>query len=122
MLPKLTEKQRKFVEYYDGNATQAAVNAGYSKKSATITGHENLRKPNIMAAIAARQSKRDSKHIMNREERQALWTSMAADESRDDQVRLRASELLGRSECDFVDRHKIESDKPIEVKFNWQKS
>ncbi len=49
----LTGKQRAFVIEYvkDFNATQAAIRAGYSKKTAYIIGHENLRKPNITEAI-----------------------------------------------------------------------
>ncbi len=45
----LTPKQRLFVELYvvDFNATQAAIDAGYSKKTATEMGYENLRKPHI---------------------------------------------------------------------------
>ena len=45
----LTEKQRLFCIYYiqSFNATQSAIKAGYSKDSAFIIGHENLRKPKI---------------------------------------------------------------------------
>lgn len=57
---KLTPKQARFVEEYlvDLNATQAAIRAGYSVKSAAIQGHENLRKPNIQAAIIAAREER----------------------------------------------------------------
>lgn len=57
-LPKLTAKQQRFVDEYmvDLNATQAAIRAGYSKRSAAEAGYENLRKPQIAAAVAARQS------------------------------------------------------------------
>lgn len=51
----LTWKQRLFVYYYiqnDGNGTDAAERAGYAKP--TIQAFENLRKPNIKAAIAAK--------------------------------------------------------------------
>ncbi len=53
--PKLTAKQRLFVDEYlvDLNATQAAIRAGYSANSAASIGEENLRKPEIMAAIDA---------------------------------------------------------------------
>jgi len=53
---KLTDKQRRFVEEYCAslNATQAAIDAGYSEKTAHSIGHENLRKPEIDAAIQAR--------------------------------------------------------------------
>ena len=45
----LTEKQKRFCDYYieDPNATQAAIRAGYSKKTARFIGNENLTKPNI---------------------------------------------------------------------------
>lgn len=54
---KLTAKQRKFCEEYliDLNATQAAIRAGYSEKTAAIIGFENIRKPNIAKYIATIQ-------------------------------------------------------------------
>ncbi|MEB2275881.1 terminase small subunit [Bacillus sp. ILBB4] len=50
---KLTPKQKRFVEEYlvDLNATQAAIRAGYSEKTAEAIGHENLRKPKIKMFI-----------------------------------------------------------------------
>jgi phage terminase small subunit len=50
----LTAKQRRFVEEYltDLNATQAAVRAGYSEQTAGQVGFENLKKPQIAAAVA----------------------------------------------------------------------
>ena len=47
---KLTFKQRKFVIEYmkDLNATQAAIRAGYSKKTARIIASENLTKPHTL--------------------------------------------------------------------------
>ena len=51
---KLTAKQQRFVEEYllDLNATQAAIRAGYSEKTASEMGYENLSKPHIADAIA----------------------------------------------------------------------
>ena len=48
----LTQKQKAFVQEYlvDLNATQAAIRAGYSPKTAAVTGCENLTKPNIQKA------------------------------------------------------------------------
>lgn len=56
MSEKLTDKQRAFIEAYltSWNATQAAIDAKYSKKTARVIGPENLSKPAIQAAIAAR--------------------------------------------------------------------
>lgn len=53
MAEGLTNKQKLFVEYYLQflNATEAAKRAGYSDKTAYSIGWENLRKPEIAAAI-----------------------------------------------------------------------
>jgi len=58
--PTLTAKQRAFVLEYarDFNATQAAIRAGYSKKTAYSIGNENLTKPVIKAAIDREFEKR----------------------------------------------------------------
>ena len=50
---KMTPKMQKFVDEYlvDLNATQAAIRAGYSKKTAYSIGVSNLKKPEIQAAI-----------------------------------------------------------------------
>ena len=52
---KRTPKQQRFIDEYpiDLNATQAAIRAGYSKKTARSVGAENLTKPDIAAAIDA---------------------------------------------------------------------
>jgi phage terminase small subunit len=60
---KLTPKQQRFIEEYmvDLNATQACIRAGYSKKTATVIGAENLTKPYIKAEVErlrAEQSKK----------------------------------------------------------------
>lgn len=54
----LRDKQERFVQEYlkDLNATQAAIRSGYSEKTAGAVGHENLKKPEIAAEIAKRQS------------------------------------------------------------------
>lgn len=51
----MTPKQERFVQEYliDLNATQAAIRAGYSEKTASAIGHENLSKPEIAESIAA---------------------------------------------------------------------
>ena len=63
---KLTPKQERFVQEYmvDLNALQAAIRAGYSKDTAGVIGHENLKKPYIQAAIArARQEQQQRTQI-----------------------------------------------------------
>lgn len=49
----MNERQKRFVTHYlkDPNATKAAIAAGYSKNTAYSIGQENLKKPEIAAAI-----------------------------------------------------------------------
>lgn len=55
----LTPKQQRFVSEYliDLNATQAAIRAGYSAKTARAIAAENLTKPDIAEALQAAQAK-----------------------------------------------------------------
>lgn len=56
----LSPKQKLFVAEYlvDLNATQAAIRAGYSERTAYSIGQENLKKPEIVAAIQAAMNAR----------------------------------------------------------------
>jgi phage terminase small subunit len=59
-MPPLTPKQRRFVEEYllDMNATQAAIRAGYSQKTANEQGAQLLGKAHVQGAIDAAKIKR----------------------------------------------------------------
>jgi phage terminase small subunit len=54
VLPRLTPKQERFCTelLVDFNATQAAIRAGYSKKTARAIGSENLTKPDIQNRLS----------------------------------------------------------------------
>lgn len=60
---KLTPKQKRFVEEYlvDLNATQAAIRAGYSQRTAGQIGEQNLKKLEVKQAIQAAQEKRSER-------------------------------------------------------------
>jgi len=76
---KLTTKQQRFVDFYDGNATEACRKAGYKGSNHTLeqVAYENLRKPEIVSAIESRERLSKEKAIMDRESRQELWTMIA---------------------------------------------
>lgn len=65
MARRLTEKQRRFAEKYLelGNATQAAIEAGYSERTAAEIGSENLRKPQILAYYRELRSQVEEKVV-----------------------------------------------------------
>ncbi|OQQ78475.1 terminase small subunit, partial [Ligilactobacillus salivarius] len=69
-MKKLTQKQQRFVDEYiiSGNATQAAIKAGYSKKTARFVGAENLTKPNIKDELEKRNAEIKSQKTMDMQE------------------------------------------------------
>lgn len=120
MAAKLTDKQRTFVAEYlvDLNATQAAIRAGYSVKTAGSIGEENLRKPEIQAAIAEAQAERAEKT-----QRTALdvlkdiqAVSRQAWEADDLKTALKGLELEGRHLGMFTDKVDLNAKGNLTVK------
>jgi len=65
----LTTKQQRFIEEYviDFNATKAAINAGYSEKTARSIGCELLTNPNIRSAIKQQLERLSADSYVSRE-------------------------------------------------------
>lgn len=85
---KLTEKQKRFIDYYieTGNATESARRAGYSSKTAEAIGLENLGKPRIKAAIDARLKELEDKRIAKADEVMQFLTSTLRGEVKEERV------------------------------------
>lgn len=114
----LTERERQFVEQFmaTGNATKAAVSAGYSKKTAGQIGYRLLKKVQIQKAISQRTEADPA--VWTREDRQKFWTAVASGSNRYQTAtlreRLKASELLGRSQADFIERREVDTGPTLE--------
>ena len=67
---KLTSKQKNFCDEYIicQNATEAAIKAGYSKKTAGTQGYENMQKPHIRACIDEKMKEHQSKMVATQQE------------------------------------------------------
>lgn len=100
----LSPMQQRFVDLYSGNATEAAIRAGYSEKTAYSMGNRLLKKVEIIKAIKARESKELKPFIATRQDRQKFWTNVMNNPVEDMKNRLKASELLGKSEADFTEK------------------
>ena len=104
----LTPKQQRFCEEYavDLNATQAAIRAGYSSKTARSIGQENLTKPDIQNYIQNVQGALKDKTLVTAEEVIAgiKRISEKAEQSNQYIAALRAFELLGKHLGIFVDK------------------
>ena len=104
-MEKLTDKQKKFADKYIEtlNATQSAIHAGYSKKTARHIGAENLHKPNIASYIEEQLRMVNKAVVASQEEVLAGITSIARN-SKQDKDRLKAYELLGKRYALFTDK------------------
>lgn len=79
---KLTEKQKRFADEYIklGNATRAAIKAGYSKKYANTNASKLLRNTTIKSYLAERMKSIDSERIMSAKEAVELLTGIGRGE------------------------------------------
>ena len=77
--PKLTTKQKQFVLEYlkDFNATQAAIRAGYSKKTADVNGPRLMGNDRIKAAVQEKIEARRKKIEITQENLIAQWGKIA---------------------------------------------
>nr|WP_300784637.1 terminase small subunit [Streptococcus sp. 19428wC2_LYSM12] len=89
-MTKLTLKQKRFADEYIicGNATEAAIKAGYAKKAAYQTGAENLKKPQIKTYIDERMEQLESSKIATAIEVLQILTSILRQELTEEVVTL----------------------------------
>ena len=138
---KMTEKQKRFCDEYliDLNATQAAIRAGYSKRSARQIADKNMSKDYIREYIDKRLAEKETELIADQDEVLKYLTSVLRGESQSTEVvvegqgdgyseartiqkepsekdRLKAAELLGKRYGIYTD--KVEADVDMELNIN----
>lgn len=126
---KLTAKQQRFCDEYliDLNATQAAIRAGYSKKTAKQIGQQNLTKLDLKEYIEKRMAEKEAALVADQDEVLKYLTSVLRGESQSTEIvvegigdgcseartitkepsekdRLKAAELLGKRYALFTDK------------------
>ena len=128
----LTQKQRRFIDEYiiSGNATRAAIKAGYSKKTAAVTATENLRKPNIKAEIERRNAEIQSEKTADMTEVMEYLTSVMRGEQTESVAtskgvfsgvevsakdRIKAAELIGKRNGAWTDKKELSGDLNIDI-------
>ncbi len=132
-MAKLTEKQRRFSDEYIrlGEITQAAINAGYSTKTAYAIGQENLNKPSIKTYIDKRLELLKKESIAEQDEILQYLTSVMRGKINDEQLmvvpdgnfsagvkrhekrsdtmaRTKAAELLGKRYAIWTEKHQMD--------------
>ena len=129
----LNERQKAFADYYiqTGNATEAAIKAGYSEKTAYSIGNENLKKPELKKYIESRMAEKESELIADQDEVLKYLTAVLRDNTDSETVvvegtgkgftdartirvkpsekdKLKAAELLGKAYGIYT--NKLETD------------
>lgn len=98
-MPKLTEKQKRFCEEYliDLNATQAAVRAGYSAKTASRIAIELLNKTHVSEYLAKLMRDRsENTKITSEQVIKELEKVAFSDAEITGKEKIKALELLGK--------------------------
>lgn len=120
----LTKKQKAFIQEYlvDLNATQAAIRAGYSKKTAYSIGQENLSKPEIRQALQEAQKRREKRTEVTQDYVIAKLREIVekdASDGPDSELKyankIRALELLGKHTGAFDGGAKEGQNEPVKV-------
>lgn len=137
---KLTAKQQRFCDEYllDLNATQAAIRAGYSKKTAKQIGQQNLTKLDLKEYIGKRMAEKEAALVADQTEVMRYLTSVLRGQSvsevvvvegtgygcseartmqkaPDEKERLKAAELLGKAHMIFTDKVQQEIDMDLNI-------
>lgn len=120
----LTEKERIFADEYikTTNATQSAIKAGYSEKTASSKGSQLLRKVKVRQYIDEVMDKRSKNtiatadevlqylsRVMNGEEKDAFGLDVSVAD------RTKAAELLGKRHMLFTDKVKLDAKIEIDI-------
>lgn len=119
---KLTEKQKRFIDYYieTANATESAKKAGYSSKTAKNIGAENLTKLNYF--IQERLKQLEDNRIASQEEVLQYLTKVMRGEEKDQfgldaslQDRTKCAELLGKRYGTFKENVNVAGNIPVVI-------
>lgn len=131
----MTDRQKRFCDEYliDLNATQAAIRAGYSEKTARAIASENLTKPNIAEYIEKRMAEKDAELIADQDEVLKYLTAVLRGKEQDERVvitlggevlryevrqqsnQMKAAELLAKRYGLLVDKVESEVDMNLNI-------
>ena len=137
---KLNARQKAFCEYYvvSGNATDAAIKAGYKEKNARKIGSENLTKMDIKVYVEELMQKLESERTASAKEVLEFLTKSMRGEIKEEVVvvegtgdgtsearmvkkqiglrdRIKSAELLGKRYRLFTDKVEVDGVVPVMI-------
>ena len=105
----MNPRQTLFAKEYavDHNATQAAIRAGYSKKTAYSQGQRLLNHAEVSVLVKAQQDKQSEALELTTESVLTGLNEIATDKKLAPSARVRAYELLGKHQGLFTERVEV---------------
>ena len=103
---KLNARQKAFCEYYvaSGNATESAIKAGYSEKTARSIGQRLLTNVDIKKYIKELQEKAKESRILTAREKREWLSEVIKNGNEKLQDRLKALDILNKMDGDYVEK------------------
>lgn len=118
----LTEKQKRFIDFYIefADAKKAAIEAGYSEKTAKQIGSENLSKLDHFIKVKLEEKEKD--RIASQDEVLQYLTKVMRGKEKDQfgldaslQDRTKCAELLGKRYGTFVEKKEVSGGYTVEL-------
>ena len=103
---KLNARQKSFCEFYvaSGNATESAIKAGYSEKTARSIGQRLLTNVDIKKYIKELQEKAKESRILTAREKREWLSEVIKNGNEKLQDRLKALDILNKMDGDYVEK------------------
>jgi phage terminase small subunit len=104
----LRAKQRKFIEYYNGEPIKTAIAAGYKSPKRAANG---LLKNNLVVEkLREREAREPDPLVADRIERQRFFTKIMRDDNESTHNRTKAAIQLGKMNGDYIIKHEAVND------------
>ncbi len=126
----LSKRQEDFCKYYVklNNGEQAAIKAGYSKRSAGMIASENLRKPNVAKRLNQLRDRQARPSIASGAEVMEMLTRIARGEEKDEvgldispSDKIKALVELAKRTVDLDNKLAGKPDSVVEIKLDWKR-
>lgn len=126
----LSIREEKFIDKYleTNNATQSAIYAGYSEKTATVQASGLLRRPNVRLEIERRTEKMEKASIATAQEVMEFFTKVMNGEIQDQfgldaplSERNKAAIELAKRTIDIENKINGKTDNKLEIVVDWKR-
>lgn len=116
----MTPNQQNFADEYIkcGNAAQAyrqAYPSCKTQRTAETNGSKLLRNAEVLEYIANKNKEIANDRIADMQEVKEFWTGILRSGTEETKDRLKASEMIAKTNGAFIDKVQVETDKPLEI-------